>query len=202
MYTINHQNYDYYSNEIDCMNSNKINHSNNLEHNMYYSSCGKEMWVNNYNYKQEPYTQIIYAPSYSNIYDSHQTIIPIINKRKKQFLESEDDIAKSPCHKLLKTNFMSNTRDSNIQNCSISSCLSPTASVTSSSNSSSSSDELVYESLFRQLQAGSLSKSKYRRLMANERERKRMHGLNMAFENLRSVLPSLGSNKQFSKFET
>lgn len=29
-----------------------------------------------------------------------------------------------------------------------------------------------------------------------------MHGLNMAFEKLRQVLPSLGSNKQFSKFET
>lgn len=29
-----------------------------------------------------------------------------------------------------------------------------------------------------------------------------MHGLNMAFESLRQVLPSLGSNKQFSKYET
>lgn len=29
-----------------------------------------------------------------------------------------------------------------------------------------------------------------------------MHGLNLAFESLRQVLPSLGSNKQFSKYET
>ena len=47
-----------------------------------------------------------------------------------------------------------------------------------------------------------MSKSRYKRLIANERERKRMHGLNMAFESLRQVLPSLGSNKQFSKYET
>ena len=29
-----------------------------------------------------------------------------------------------------------------------------------------------------------------------------MHNLNTAFEKLRAVLPSLSSNKQFSKFET
>jgi hypothetical protein len=44
--------------------------------------------------------------------------------------------------------------------------------------------------------------AKYRRLIANARERKRMHGLNYAFNNLRAVLPALGGNKQFSKYET
>ena len=44
--------------------------------------------------------------------------------------------------------------------------------------------------------------SKYRRLVANARERKRMHGLNYAFNNLRAVLPALSGNKQFSKYET
>ena len=45
-------------------------------------------------------------------------------------------------------------------------------------------------------------KSRHKRLTANERERRRMHGLNVAFDNLRSVLPPLGSHKQYSKFET
>lgn len=44
--------------------------------------------------------------------------------------------------------------------------------------------------------------TKYRRLVANARERKRMHGLNSAFDNLRAVLPELSGNKQFSKYET
>lgn len=65
-----------------------------------------------------------------------------------------------------------------------------------------SSEDLFCESLYKAYQAGKITKVKYRRLIANERERKRMHGLNVAFENLRSVLPSLGSNKQFSKYET
>ena len=47
-----------------------------------------------------------------------------------------------------------------------------------------------------------MNSKKYRRLIANARERKRMHGLNSAFNNLRSVLPALSGNKQFSKFET
>ena len=48
----------------------------------------------------------------------------------------------------------------------------------------------------------SINGAKYRRLIANARERKRMHGLNYAFNNLRAVLPALGGNKQFSKYET
>lgn len=44
-------------------------------------------------------------------------------------------------------------------------------------------------------------KNRQKRVVANERERTRMHNLNTAFEKLRSVLPSL-SSKQFSKFET
>ena len=76
----------------------------------------------------------------------------------------------------------------------------------SSSGSSKQScplnDDNFYESLYKAYQSGLLSKNRYRRLIANERERRRMYGLNMAFENLRSVLPSLGSNKQFSKYET
>ncbi|RNA26798.1 atonal -like protein [Brachionus plicatilis] len=64
------------------------------------------------------------------------------------------------------------------------------------------SDDMYIASLYRAYQTGVLSKNKYKRLIANERERRRMHGLNAAFENLRSVLPTLGSNKHFSKYET
>ena len=41
-----------------------------------------------------------------------------------------------------------------------------------------------------------------RRVQANARERRRMHGLNDAFEKLREVVPCLGSDRKLSKFET
>uniref|UniRef100_A0AAV2LIW5 BHLH domain-containing protein n=1 Tax=Knipowitschia caucasica TaxID=637954 RepID=A0AAV2LIW5_KNICA len=41
-----------------------------------------------------------------------------------------------------------------------------------------------------------------RRLAANARERRRMLGLNVAFDRLRSVIPQLRSQKKLSKSET
>lgn len=43
---------------------------------------------------------------------------------------------------------------------------------------------------------------KKRRLQANARERRRMNGLNDAFERLREVVPALGNDRKLSKFET
>lgn len=43
---------------------------------------------------------------------------------------------------------------------------------------------------------------KKRRVAANSRERRRMNGLNDAFERLRDVIPSLGSDHKLSKYET
>ncbi|XP_059472481.1 protein lin-32-like [Neocloeon triangulifer] len=43
---------------------------------------------------------------------------------------------------------------------------------------------------------------KKRRLAANARERRRMLNLNNAFDRLRTVLPSLGNDRQLSKYET
>ncbi|XP_044736877.1 T-cell acute lymphocytic leukemia protein 1 homolog [Chrysoperla carnea] len=43
---------------------------------------------------------------------------------------------------------------------------------------------------------------KKRRLAANARERRRMNGLNEAFDRLREVIPCLGSDHKLSKFET
>ncbi|ODN01506.1 Protein atonal [Orchesella cincta] len=43
---------------------------------------------------------------------------------------------------------------------------------------------------------------KKRRLAANARERRRMNGLNDAFDRLREVIPSLGSDHKLSKYET
>uniref|UniRef100_A0AAR2J2Z7 Atonal bHLH transcription factor 1b n=1 Tax=Pygocentrus nattereri TaxID=42514 RepID=A0AAR2J2Z7_PYGNA len=37
---------------------------------------------------------------------------------------------------------------------------------------------------------------------ANARERRRMHGLNRAFDKLRSVIPSLENEKKLSKYDT
>lgn len=43
---------------------------------------------------------------------------------------------------------------------------------------------------------------KKRRLAANARERRRMQSLNHAFDRLRLVLPTLGNDRQLSKYET
>ncbi|MGH0134587.1 UNVERIFIED_CONTAM: hypothetical protein FKN15_057885 [Acipenser sinensis] len=43
---------------------------------------------------------------------------------------------------------------------------------------------------------------KQRRMAANARERRRMHGLNHAFDELRRVIPSFDNDKQLSKYET
>lgn len=41
-----------------------------------------------------------------------------------------------------------------------------------------------------------------RRMAANARERKRMEGLNTAFDRLRKVVPQWGQDKKLSKYET
>nr|AAA67360.1 LIN-32 [Caenorhabditis elegans]prf//2102353A transcription factor LIN-32 [Caenorhabditis elegans] len=41
-----------------------------------------------------------------------------------------------------------------------------------------------------------------RRSAANERERRRMNTLNVAYDELREVLPEIDSGKKLSKFET
>ncbi|XP_056626057.1 protein atonal homolog 1b [Triplophysa dalaica] len=43
---------------------------------------------------------------------------------------------------------------------------------------------------------------KHRRVAANARERRRMHGLNRAFDKLRSVIPSMENEKKLSKYDT
>lgn len=43
---------------------------------------------------------------------------------------------------------------------------------------------------------------RHRRVAANARERRRMHGLNKAFDELRSVIPSLENERKLSKFDT
>jgi hypothetical protein len=141
--------------------------------------------------------------AYSDLYVSLPDNNPTPSKKMKR---CDYDYPKNS-YKQMKANEFSqihenNGYDLNLNNTSssVSTSLSPSVSLNSSSNSSS--EDFFCESLYKAYQTGSLTKSKYRRLIANERERRRMHGLNLAFENLRSVLPSLGSNKQFSKYET
>ncbi len=43
---------------------------------------------------------------------------------------------------------------------------------------------------------------KKRRTAANARERRRMHSLNLAFDNLRAVVPGLSNGAKLSKYET
>lgn len=43
---------------------------------------------------------------------------------------------------------------------------------------------------------------KKRRLAANARERRRMESLNLAFDKLRDVVPSIGDDRKLSKYET
>uniref|UniRef100_A0A6I8NDD8 Atonal bHLH transcription factor 7 n=2 Tax=Ornithorhynchus anatinus TaxID=9258 RepID=A0A6I8NDD8_ORNAN len=47
-----------------------------------------------------------------------------------------------------------------------------------------------------------LENSARRRLAANARERRRMQGLNTAFDRLRKVVPQWGQDKKLSKYET
>ncbi|XP_034538345.1 protein atonal homolog 7 [Notolabrus celidotus] len=49
---------------------------------------------------------------------------------------------------------------------------------------------------------GKYETSTRRRMAANARERKRMQGLNTAFDCLRKVVPQWGQDKQLSKYET
>ncbi|XP_072152571.1 uncharacterized protein [Bemisia tabaci] len=53
-----------------------------------------------------------------------------------------------------------------------------------------------------QLKQISAMEMRKRRLAANARERRRMNGLNEAFDRLREVIPSLGADHKLSKFET
>ncbi len=76
-------------------------------------------------------------------------------------------------------------------------------SVGSSSSSTCSSgsvneQDTYFTDMFNAYQAGLMTKARYKRLIANERERRRMHALNDAFENLRAVLPDSKSNKSYS----
>lgn len=50
--------------------------------------------------------------------------------------------------------------------------------------------------------ASSLGPQRHRRVAANARERRRMHGLNKAFDELRSVIPSLENERKLSKYDT
>ncbi|XP_038554722.1 protein atonal homolog 1b [Micropterus salmoides] len=43
---------------------------------------------------------------------------------------------------------------------------------------------------------------KHRRVAANARERRRMHGLNKAFDELRSVIPNMENERKLSKYDT
>ncbi|XP_072281003.1 transcription factor ATOH7 [Pyxicephalus adspersus] len=49
---------------------------------------------------------------------------------------------------------------------------------------------------------GRVEGSTKRRLAANARERRRMQGLNTAFDSLRKVVPQWGEDKKLSKYET
>lgn len=51
-------------------------------------------------------------------------------------------------------------------------------------------------------QPGDGGPQRHRRVAANARERRRMHGLNKAFDELRSVIPSLENEKKLSKYDT
>ncbi|KAF9408003.1 hypothetical protein HW555_012163 [Spodoptera exigua] len=66
----------------------------------------------------------------------------------------------------------------------------------------SAEDNEVLESGKRRGRATSAAVLRRRRLAANARERRRMQNLNKAFDRLRGHLPSLGADRQLSKYET
>lgn len=66
----------------------------------------------------------------------------------------------------------------------------------------SAEDAEMLESGKRRGRATSAAVLRRRRLAANARERRRMQNLNKAFDRLRGHLPSLGADRQLSKYET
>ncbi|XP_037776770.1 transcription factor 21-like [Penaeus monodon] len=85
----------------------------------------------------------------------------------------------------------------------------PLLAASSSSNSSSSCASSILASQGKQTKARRKPPKpvardviKRRRLAANARERRRMNGLNDAFDRLREVIPALSGNQKLSKFET
>lgn len=103
------------------------------------------------------------------------------------------------------------------------SSLEPTASIDGSVPGSGSPNHIAYRGLLdkemiledsaedveslegsgkRRGRATSAAVLRRRRLAANARERRRMQNLNKAFDRLRGHLPSLGADRQLSKYET
>ena len=85
----------------------------------------------------------------------------------------------------------------------------PPAAINNSSNNNNSSDcesvaggRTSSNSNKRSLKQVAPQVMKKRRLAANARERRRMNNLNSAFDRLREVVPSLGDDRQLSKYET
>lgn len=66
----------------------------------------------------------------------------------------------------------------------------------------SAEDSELLEGGKRRGRATNVAVLRRRRLAANARERRRMQNLNKAFDRLRGHLPSLGADRQLSKYET
>lgn len=159
---------------------------------MYYSTTTEPLnnYYNSYDYRNEAWSS--YTPSNSfQAYNSESIYVqvPVKKALKRSSRMSNDESVK-------RIKEEDEPEDLKFLN---QTCVSP---LTNSSGSNSVNDDFYSETLYKAYQTGEMSKSRYKRLIANERERRRMHGLNVAFENLRSVLPDFGSNKQFSKYET
>lgn len=76
----------------------------------------------------------------------------------------------------------------------------PYQNTKSPTGSCSSSDEGNYENDGTDI--GTFGESKNKRLQANSRERKRMHTVNSAFDQLRELVPTYPSNRKLSKIDT
>ena len=84
----------------------------------------------------------------------------------------------------------------------VTSMLQDTASEAFSSSSSPGSKKKGKGGRKKNLHPPTPTIMKHRRNMANARERKRMNGLNDAFERLREVVPNVNTEQKMSKIET
>ena len=196
----------------------------------YDTNNSSKIWYNNCCLKEAPYNTSGYYSNEPSYYPANSSGVDYKPVQVAMTTETPPRLAKRPMpikyeeqeataavagkkHRMNSSEMSSmvsvpsEARGYGLVNQSLSSQFSPSSSSSSATSQSSSvpnpnEEDLIFESLYKAYIAGTLSKSRYKRLIANERERKRMHGLNSAFESLRAVLPSLGSNKQFSKFET
>jgi hypothetical protein len=201
-------------------------------------SLGSSQSANNFPWQfnsTQPYYQYQYPPTFhhhSNSWTGHfDGQYPAINSshnipHHEQFIDEDakEKVSRKRARNPDDSNFIDTHAPVKYESDACKGSLGSSSSISSGSSTCSSGSvnehhDSYFVDMFNAYQAGMMTKARYKRLIANERERRRMHALNDAFENLRAVLPdsklsnrpsvsaaesssSSSSSRNYSKFET